>query len=279
MLSNYDQMKVELTKFKVPSIGAVVGKLNEIGAAAVVCAAIAKAHPKDYRKRLGPLSEDASWPLPTTLHSESSSISPTISRLINDHLFPVDEFWLDEEQMDYREDATIHPGLYQQRITYDEFTEMVSTDPDELSDYAGFPLMACMLAGWLDESFDQFWQTYNERFKWGIPNTPGLPGSDHYLSVRVFRRELKKRGIAPMYTMFLAIDGNTGNIFFDFDYEMEMPPTVTLATLDYLHREWKRSRPIADECDQAYDLIMTDPQVYIKFLDAYQASLRKRKGR
>src|SRR5574341_1301083 len=279
MLLTYDQMKVELTKFKVPSIGAVVGKLNEIGAAAVVCAAIAKAHPKDYRKRLGPLSEDASWPLPTTLHSESSSISPTISRLINDHLFPVDEFWLDEEQMDYREDATIHPGLYQNRITYDEFTEMVSTDPDELSDYAGFPLMACMLAGWLDESFDQFWQTYNERFKWGIPNTPGLPGSDHYLSVRVFRRELKKRGIAPMYTMFLAIDVNTGNIFFDFDYEMEMPPTVTLATLDYLHREWKRSRPIADECDQAYDLIMTDPQVYIKFLDAYQASLRKRKGR
>lgn len=279
MLSNYDQMKVELTKFKVPSIGAVVGKLNEIGAAAVVCAAIAKAHPKDYRKRLDPLSEDASRLLPTTLHSESSSISPTISRLINDHLFPVDEFWLDEEQMDYREDATIHPGLYQNRITYDEFTEMVSTDPDELSDYAGFPLMACMLAGWLDESFDQFWQTYNERFKWGIPNVPRLPGSDHYLSVRVFKRELKKRGIAPMYTMFLAIDGNTGNIFFDFDYEMEMPPTVTLATLDYLHREWKRSHPIADECDQAYDLIMTDPQIYIKFLDAYQASLRKRKAR
>lgn len=279
MLSNYDQMKVELTKFKVPSIGAVVGKLNEIGAAAVVCAAIAKAHPKDYRKRLRPLTEDASWLLPTTLHSESSSISPTISRLINDHLFPVDEFWLDEEQMDYREDATIHPGLYQHRITYDEFTEMVSTDPDELSDYAGFPLMACMLAGWLDESFDQFWQTYNERFKWAIPNTPGLPGNDHYLSVRVFRRELKKRGIAPMYTMFLAIDGNTGNIFFDFDYETEMPPTVTLATLNYLHREWKRSRPIADECDQAYDLIMMDPHIYIKFLDAYQASLRKRKGR
>lgn len=279
MLSNYYQMKVELTKFKVPSIGAVVGKLNEIGAAAVVCAAIAKAHPKDYRKRLGPLSEDTSWLLPTTLHSESSSISPTISRLINDHLFPVDEFWLDEEQMDYREDATIHPGLYQHRITYDEFTEMVSTDPDELSDYAGFALMACMLAGWLDESFDQFWQTYNERFKWGIPNAPRLPGNDHYLSVRVFRRELKQRGIAPLYTMFLAIDGNTGNIFFDFDYEVEMPPTVTLATLDYLHREWKRSRPIADECDQAYDLITTDPQIYIKFLDAYQASLRKRKGR
>ena len=43
MLLSYDQMKVELAKFKVPSIGAVVGKLSEIGAAAVVCAAIAKA--------------------------------------------------------------------------------------------------------------------------------------------------------------------------------------------------------------------------------------------
>ena len=54
MLQNYAQMKLELTKFKVPSIGAVVGKLSEIGTAAVVCAAIAKAHPKDYRKRLVP---------------------------------------------------------------------------------------------------------------------------------------------------------------------------------------------------------------------------------
>jgi hypothetical protein len=278
MSPNYDQMKVELTKFKVPSIGAVVGKLSEIGTAAVVCAAIAKAHPKDYRKRSGPLSEDMNWLLPTTLHSESSTISSTISRLINDHLFPVDELWLDEEQMDYREDATIHPGLYQHRISYDEFTDMVSTDPSELSDYAGFPLMACMLGGWIDEDFDRFWKIYNRRFKWGIPHPPSLPGRDYYLSVRVFKRELGKRGIFPLYTMFLAIDGNTGNIFFDFDYEMEMPPTITPATLDYLHREWKRSHSLAQECDRAFDMIMTDPQIYIKFLDAYQASLRKRNG-
>jgi hypothetical protein len=108
---------------------------------------------------------------------------------------------------------------------------------------------------------------------------PKLPDHDYYLNVRVFKRELKQRGIFPLYTMFLAIDGNTGNIFFDFDYEMEMPPTVTSATLAYLHQEWKRSRPIAKECDKAFDLIMTDPQIYIKFLDAYKASLRKRKER
>lgn len=279
MLQNYAQMKLELTKLKVPSIGAVVGKLSEIGTAAVVCAAIAKAHPKDYRKRLDPLSADMNWLLPTTLHSESSPVSSTISRLINDHLFPIDELWLDEEQMDYREDATIHPGLYQHRISYDEFTDMVSTDPSELSDYAGFPLMACMLGGWIDEDFERFWKIYNQRFKWGIPHPPSLPGRDHYLSLRVFKKELGKRGIAPLYMMFLAIDGNTGNVFFDFDYEIEMPPTITPATLDYLHREWKQSRPIAKECDQAFDLIMKDPKIYMKLLDAYQASLRKRKER
>jgi len=279
MSISYDEMKVELTKFKVPSIDAMVGKLNEIGVAAVVCAAIAKAHPKDYKKRLQPLSEDTSWRLPTTPYSDTSPVSHTISRLINDELFPVDEFWLDEEQMDYRADATIYPGLHQHRITYDEFTEMVSTDPGELSEYAGFPIITCMLAGWLDEDFDQYWKMYNKRFRWGVPNPPKLPGRDYYLSVRVFKRELKKRGIAPLYTMFLAIDGSTGNVFFDFDYEMDMPPTVTPTSLDYLHREWKRSRPIERECDQAYDLIMTVPQIYIKFLDAYQASLRKRKGK
>src|SRR3990172_8941562 len=145
MLLTYDKMKVELTKFKVPSIGAVVGKLSEISTAAVVCAAIAKAHPKDYRKRLRSLSKDTSWMLPTALHSKDSPVSSTISRLINDHLFPVDEYWLDEEQMDYREDATVHPGLYEYRITFDEFTDMISTDPSELSDYPGFPIIACML--------------------------------------------------------------------------------------------------------------------------------------
>jgi len=279
MLLTYNEMKVELTTFKVPSIGTVVGKLSEIGMAAVVCAAIAKAHPKDFPKRILLLTEDTSWLLPTTLHSETSSVSRTISRLINDHLFPLDEFWLDEEQMDYRDAATIYPRLYQLRISYDEFTEMVSTDPSELCDYAGFPLITCMLAGWLDEEFDQFWKMYNERFKWDIPDAPNLPGHNYYLNVRVFKKELRKRGISSLYTMFLAIDGSTGNVFFDFDYEMEMPPQVTPTSLDYLHQEWKRSRPIAKECDQAFDLIMTDPQIYIKFLDAYQVSLRKRKGR
>lgn len=279
MLPTYDQMKVELTKFKVPSIGAVVGKLSEIGAAAVVCAAIAKAHPKDYRKRLGPLSENTSWLLPTALHSKDSPVSSTISRLINDHLFPLDEFWLDEEQMDYREDATVHPGLYQYRITFDEFSVMVSTDPSELSDYPGFPIIVCMLCGWLDEDFDRYWKMYNRRFKWGIPDVPKLPDSSHYLNMMIFKRELKKRGVLPLSNMLEAVDGSTGNVFFDFDYETEMPPTVTLSTLVYLLQEWKNSLPLVKECDKAFDLLITDPQIYIKFLDAYKASLRKRMER
>lgn len=278
MLLTYDQMKTELTRFKIPAIGAVVGKLCEIRAAAVVSAAIARVHLRDYRKRLRPLGGDQFWLLPSILQNESSSISGIITQLVNDHLFAVDEFWLDDEQMDFREDATIHLGLYQHRISYDEFTDMVSTDPSELSDYAGFPLMACLLGGWIDEDLDRFWNIYNKRFRWGIPTVPDLPGRDHYLNLNVFRKELKRHGIAPLYTMFLAIDGNTGNIFFDFDYETDMPPAIAVETLDYLHREWKRSHAIARQCDQAFDLITTDPQIYIKFLDAYQASLRKRKA-
>lgn len=277
MLLTYDQMKGDLTKFKVPSIGAVVGKLSEIGAAAVVCAAIAKAHPKDYRKRLRTLSEDTSWLLAIALHSESSPVSATISALINEHLFPVDEYWLDEEQMDYREDATVHLGLYQYRMTFDEFTDMVSTEPSELSDYAGFPIIVCMLGGWLDEDFDRNWKMYNQRFQWGIPDVPKLPDGSHYLNMRTFKRELKKRGVLPLSTMLEAVDGSTGNVFFDFDYETEMPPTITATTLNYLHREWRKSRRIAKECDKAFDLIREDPQVYIKFVDAYKTSLRKRK--
>ena len=277
MLLTYAQMKTELTRFKIPIIGVVVGKLCELRAAAVVSAAIARAHPRDYRKRLGPLGRDRSWLSPSDPPNEGSPISMTVSRLIHDHLFPVDDFWLEDEGMDYREDATVHLGLYQHRISYDEFTDMVSTDPSELSDYAGFPLMACLLGGWLDEDLDHFWAIYNKRFRWGIPTTPHLPGRDHYLSPGILKKELKKRGIASLYNMFLAIDGNTGNIFFDFDYETDMPPAIALETLMVLHREWKRAQFIAHECDRAFDLITTDPQIYIKFLDAYQASLRKRK--
>jgi hypothetical protein len=274
----YDQMKTGLVRFKIPAIGAVVGKLYELRAVAVVCAAIARAHPRDYRKRLSPLGRDRSWLHPSSIQNGGSPISMTVSRLIHDHLFPVDDFWLEDEGMDCREEATVHLGLYQHRISYDEFTDMVSTDPGELSDYAGFPLMACLLGGWLDEDLDRFWAMYAKRFCWGIPTAPHLPGRDHYLSPGTLRKELKKRGLAPLYSMFLAIDGSTGNIFFDFDYETDMPPAIALETLVHLHREWKRAQFIARECDQAFDLITTDPQVYIKFLDAYRASLRKRKA-
>lgn len=181
--------------------------------------------------------------------------------------------------MDYREDATIHPGLHQYRITFDEFSEMVSTDPSELSDYAGFPIIVCMLGGWLDEDFDRYWKICDRRFKWGIREVPKLPDGSHYLNMMIFKRELKKRGVLPLSTMLEAVDGSTGNVFFDFDYENEMPPTVTLTTLVYLHQEWKNSLSLAKECDKAFDLIRKDPQVYIKFVDAYKASLRKRKER
>jgi hypothetical protein len=277
MQLTYAQMKTELTRFKIPAIDAVVGKLCEIRAAAVVSAAIARAHPRDYRRRLSPLVGDRFWVSPSIIEKEGSSVSGIISRLIHDHLFPVDDFWLEDEEMDYQEDATVHLGLYQYRISYDEFTDMVSSDPRELSDYAGVPLMACLLGGWLDEDFDRFWAIYNRRFRWGIPTAPHLSGRDHYLSPGILKKELKKHGIAPLYSMFLAIDGSTGNIFFDFDYETDMPPAIALETLMVLHREWKRAQFIAHECDLAFDLIMTDPQIYIKFLDAYRASLRKRK--
>jgi hypothetical protein len=279
MLQSYDQIRAELAKFKVPSIDSVEGKLREISTAALVCAKIAKVYPNDYTKRLQPLTKNVHWFLPATLQDEDSTVSSIISHLIHDHLFPLDEFWLDDAEMDYRADVTIHPQLYPYRITYDEFTEMVSTDPRELSDYAGFPFMACMLSGWVEEEFDHFWHIYNQRFHWGIAAAPELPGHECYLSIRVFKKELKKRRILPLYTLFMAVDGSIGNIFFDFDYELEMPPTITLSNLYELHKEWKRSRLLAKECDVALNLITTDPQAYVKFLDAYKASLRKRKER
>lgn len=274
---SYEQMKMELSRFKIPSTGAVIGKLSEISIAAVVCATIAKVYPRDYKKRLKPLSQNPGWMLPTSIHDETSPTSVTITEMIHQNLFPVDDGWADMEEMDFREDAILHLGLAGYKMTFDEFSDMVSTDPAELSDYAGFCIMTCILGGWLDDDLDRYWKIYNARFQWGIPETPKLPGYDYYLNLKAFQRELKRRAIGPLYTLFMAIDGSTGNIFFDFDYEMEMPPTITLGNLVYLHKQWQKSLPLIKECNKAHDLIMKGSKTYLKFLDAYKASLRKRK--
>ena len=190
---DYQSMKVELLRFKKPSIGQLVETVLEFSIATQVCAAIAKAHPGDYRKRLKSLAKTAlSNPVIRGRDGEYP-LSATITTLINEHLFPVDEIWLWDEMMNLGEDPVVHLSIQGPRLSYDDFADIMSSAPHELPDDLGFPMMVALIWGWYDGDVDiqTVWKVYNERFHWGIPDWPDLP-DERYLDFKVFRRQLKK---------------------------------------------------------------------------------------
>ena len=48
-----------------------------------------------------------------------------------------------------------------------------------------------------------------------FPNFP----DDHYVDVKRLRQKAQESWRSLLYTLLLAIDGSTDNVFFDFDYE------------------------------------------------------------
>lgn len=276
-MSDYETMKAELLQFKKPSIGQLVETVLEFSVAIQVCTAIGKAHPRNYRKRLKALA-GASLGNPIARGQEGEySLSVTVSNLINEHLFPIDEIWLWDEIMNLGEDPVVHLSIQGPRLSYDDFADAISTNPYELLEELSFPIMVALLWGWFegDADIETVWKVYNERFGWGVPHWPDFP-DDRYLDAKVLRRQLKKHGILPLYTTLLAIDGDTGNIFFDFNYEFHYLPTIDTATLVDLSKAWKKAQPLIQDCSESFDLLIERPDTYIKFLEAYRASLRKR---
>jgi hypothetical protein len=270
-------MKAELLAWKKPSIGQLVETVLEFSIAIQVCAAIGKAHPGDYRRRLKSLAGTTLGNPVARGQGGEYSLSVTVTNLINDHLFPVDEIWLWDEMMNLGEDPVIHISIQGPRLSYDDFADAMSTNPYELPEELGFPIMVALLSGWFegDAEIETIWKVYNERFRWGVPVWPDFP-DDRYLDIRVFRRQLKKRGILPLNTALLAIDGDTGNIFFDFNYEYHYLPTIDTQTLVELHKAWEKAQPLIRDCSEAFELLFDKPDTYVAFLEAYRASLRRR---
>jgi hypothetical protein len=276
-MSDYEAMKAELLTWKKPSIGQLVETVLEFSIAIQVCAAIGKVHPGDYHRRLSSLA-GAALGNPAARGQEGEySLSVTVTKAINEHLFPIDEIWLWDEMMNVGEDPVVHLSIQGPRLSYDDFADAMSTNPYELPEALGFPIMVALLCGWFEGDADirEIWRVYNERFRWGVPDWPDFP-DDRYLDFKLFRRQLKKRGIGPLYTALLAIDGDTGNIFFDFNYEYHYLPTIDTNSLVELHKAWEQAQPLIQDCSEAFDLLFEKPDTYIAFLEAYRVSLRRR---
>jgi hypothetical protein len=274
---SYDAAWLALYSLRTPSITMASSTLLEMSAALKVSSAIAQAYPKDFKKRLRPLKtafEEMRFP---KKEGDPSQASIIVSQLIDKHLCPLDEVWLDEEAMNYSDDFTLPIAVQGLKMSMEDFGDWASGDPAEVADHLGLQIMLGLLWGWFDNESEaqELWRTFNERFKWGVPDFPKIP-NDHYVNVKRLRRKLRKAGAHCLCTLLLAIDGSTDNVFFDFDYEYWQAIELSVDSLLSLHRDWQKALPLLEECNQAFDLLAEEPEFYKVFLDAYRSALRPR---
>jgi hypothetical protein len=245
---------------------------------------IARVHPKKYKKRVAKVLQeffkDIRTPRIRQTDNQGCYNSALIARLINDNLFHLDEFWLDEECMDFGTDNTVQIEWIGYRISWDDFDEMLQR-VDELTRAGSFTILMGILWGNVEtDSVKEVWNFCNEAYRWNIPNIPEIPGNC-YIDVSKLRKGLRKHGLQSLATLIEAFDGSTGNVFCDYDPETWMPVTISEKDLIACHEDWQKAPKIRKTLDEAYEILETDPGVFPVFLDAYLKSLhhRDRKGK
>jgi hypothetical protein len=188
----------------------------------------------------------------------------------------VDDFWLDEECMDFGIDHTLQIQPMGYKVSFDEFDELLS-DADNLTRAGSFILFLGILWGNVAaEEQDQLWQHCSEFYHWDIPELPQLP-SNYYIDIARLKKNLKKDGLESLSLLLEAIDGSTGNVFYDFDFETWMPLTISERDLLAVRKDWLKVRSVKKVLDQADGLLNDRPDVFQLFLSAYLKSLRRRK--
>jgi hypothetical protein len=275
-----DRARLGLLSLNRPSYSLADDVLTEVYVALQVSTVIARVHPKDYKKRSRkPLQEffqDIRLPRMQKTDNQGSRQSVLVARLINDHLFQVDDFWLEEECMDFGTDHTLQIQPMGYRVSFDEFDELLS-DIDNLTRAGSFILFLGILWGNVDKDEQEaLWRDCNEIYQWGIPELPEVPGN-HYIDITWLKKNLRKQGLESLSLMLEAIDGSTGNVFYDFDPETWMPLTIGETDLLALHEDWRKVNAVKKILDRADDLLNNRPDVFKLFLGAYLKSLRSRK--
>jgi len=274
---SYKDAWLALSSLKTPSIAVASSALLEISAALRVSAAIAQVFPKDFQKRIRPLKlafEEMRLP---KKDGDARQASAVVSQMIDSHLCPLDEVWLNEDVMNFAEDLTIHIAVQGFKMAMEDFGDWISGDPPDVPDHLALHTMLGLLWGWSGDECEiqELWRIYNNRFNWGVPDYPEFP-EDHYVDVKILRKKLKKAGAQSLCTLLLAIDGSTDNVFFDFDYEYWQSIDLTVPMLLALHKDWGKALPLVQECHQAFDLLAEKPEFYKIFLGTYRSSMRPR---
>ena len=274
-----ERARLALLRLNPPSYCFADAALTEVYVALQVISVIAKIYRQRHRKKieiiLQEFFKDIRMPRMRQTDNQGNYNSTLIAKLINDYLFGLDEFWLDEECMDFGTDQTIQLGWLGYRISWDEFDEMIGR-LDELTRAGSFTIMMGILWGnVMLQDAEAAWKFCSETYKWKLPDMPEVP-EDCYIDCSLLWKLLKKHGVECLATLLEAFDGSTGNIFYDYDPETWMPVTISEQDLMVAHEDWLKVPKIRKQLDKAYDILETRSDVFTLFLEAYLKSLRPR---
>src|SRR6266540_6446213 len=274
-----EKARLALLQLNPPSYGFADAALTEVYVALQVISVIAKVHPKNYKKRVAKVLQeffkDMRTPRMRQTDNQGNYNSTLIARLINDYLFGLDEFWLDEECADFGTDNTVPIEWMGYRISWDEFDEMMGR-LDELTRAGSFTILMGILWGnVILQDAKEAWKFCNEMYNWKLPEIPEIP-DDCYIDCSQLRKLLKKHDIQQLAMLLEAFDGSTDNVFYDYDPETWMPVTISEKDLMVAHEAWLKVPKIRKQLDEAYDILETESDVFTLFLDAYIKSLRPR---
>jgi hypothetical protein len=274
-----EKASLGLLRLNPPSYGFADAALTEVYVAVQVISVIAKVHPKNYKKRVAKVLQeffsDIRTPRMRQTDNQGNYNSTLIARLINDNLFHLDEFWLDEECADFGTDNTVPIEWMGYRISWDEFDELMGRR-DELTRAGSFTILMGILWGNVEtSSIQEVWNFCNETYRWNLSDIPDIP-NDCYIDISQLKRCLRKHGLQSLATLIEAFDGSTGNVFYDFDPETWLPITISEKDLTAAHEDWLKVPKIRNVLDEAYDILETKSDAFPLFLDAYMKSLRPR---
>ena len=274
-----EKARLALLRLNPPSYGFADAALTEVYVALQVISVIAKIYGKKHRRKIAIILQeffkDIRTPRMRQTDNQGNYNSTLIAKLINDYLFGVDEFWLDEECMDFGTDNVVQIEWMGYRISWDEYDEMLQR-LDELTRAGSFTIMVGILWGNVETtSIKEVWSFCNETYKWNLPDIPEIPG-DCYINVSQLKKGLRKHGLQSLATLIEAFDGSTGNVFYDYDPESWLPITISEKDLMVTHEDWLKVPKIRKVLDEAYDILETRSDVFTLFLEAYMKSLRPR---
>lgn len=274
-----DKARLALLRLSPPSYSFADAALTEVYVALQVISVIVQVHPRNYRKRvtkaLQEFFKDIRTPRMRKTDNQGCYNSTLIARLINDNLFHLDEFWLDEDCVDFGTDNSLQIESRGYRISWDEFDEML-TRLNELTRAGSFTVMMGILWGNVEAAnVQEIWGFCEQTYHWDVPELPEIP-RNCYIDIDKLKQSLRKHGLQSLATLVEALDGSTGNVFYDYDPETWMPITIGEKDLLACYEDWQQVPKLQKQLNEAYEILEMDPQVFPLFLEAYLKALASR---